>query len=201
LAFTSAASVNITATDDINLNADTLDLTGVTTVDFTGTTVNGLPSYNNSGIAYQLGYSAHDAVSIANGPFSVNGTDIVVSLTAGNNAQGTRINISGVTSGTSAGTGPIYVERRVNGGSWLTWSAFIVKGADDHFNHSFVDFYNTAGTQEDVSAGDTVEYRLSNGTNNGAFSSNVSGNVNFELFWGFQFTATEVPLSYSLIQP
>jgi hypothetical protein len=156
---------------------------------------------NNGGVAYQLGYSAHDAVSIANGPFSVNGTDIVVSLTASNNAQGTRINISGVTTGTSAGTGPIYVERRVNGGSWLTWSAFIVKGADDHFNHSFVDFYDTGGTQEDVSTGDTVEYRLSNGTNNGTFSSNVSGNVDFELFWGFQFTATEIPLSYGLIQP
>lgn len=192
----------------VGLSADIFDFGTGNIVDlqgnsvlFDGATVTGLPTPNNSGIAYQLGYSAHDAVSIADGVFSVNAVDMVVSLTASNNAQGVRIDISGVTTGTSAGTGPIYVERRVNGGGWLTWSAFIVKGADDHFNHSFVDFYDTGGTGNDVVAEDTVEYRLSNGTTNSSFSSQVSGPVEFELFWGFNFTATEVPLSYTLIQP
>ena len=27
------------------------------------------------------------------------------------------------------------------------------------------------------------------------------GDVDFELFFGFQFTATEIPVSYSLTQP
>jgi hypothetical protein len=189
----SAASVNITAVDDINFTA--------TTVDFTGTTVTGLPTANNGGVAYQYGYSAHDAVSTAGNDFSVNSTTMTVSVTATNLAQGARIDISGITSNTSAGTGLIYVQRRVNTGSWSVWNAFIVSGAGDHFSHSFVDFYDTGGTQFDVSAGDTVEYKLTNGTDNSSYNGNSSGAVDFELFFGFQFTATEIPVSYSLTQP
>jgi hypothetical protein len=155
---------------------------------------------NNSGVAYQFGYSAFDAVSVPDGVFSVNGTDIVVSMTASTNAQGTRIDISGITTATSAGTGLIYIERRINSGAWLTWNAFAVYGASDHFSHSFIDFYDTDGLF-DITTGDTVQYRIINGTSNSNFGSNVSGNINFQLFFGFQFTATEIPLSYGLIQP
>ena len=195
-------------TSQVGVSADVFDFGDGKTIDmqnsdilFSGSTVIGFPTPNNNGIVYQLGYSAHDAVSLADGDFSVNSVDMVLSLTAGNLAQGVRIDISGVTTGTSAGTGPIYIQRRVNGGSWLTWNAFIVNGADDHFSHSFVDFYDTGGTDNDIAVGDTVEYKLTNGTTNVNFASQVSGAVDFELFWGFNFTATEVPLSYSLIQP
>jgi len=170
-------------------------------VDFDGATVTGLPTANNGGVAYQYGYSAHDAVSTAGSDFSVNSTTMSVSLTATNLAQGARIDISGITSNTSAGTGLIYVQRRVNTGSWTVWNAFVVSGGGDHVSHSFVDFYDTGGTTFDVSAGDTVEYKLTNGTDNSNYNGNSSGAVDFELFFGFQFTATEIPVSYSLTQP
>lgn len=156
---------------------------------------------NNAGIAYQYGYGAYDAVSLAGGDFSVNGTDMIVSLTASANAQGARIDISGVTTGGSAGVGLIYIMRRVNSDPWLVWNAFPVNGSDHHFSHSFVDFYNTDGSTFDINATDTVEYKLTNGTDNTNFVSYNTAAVDFELFWGFNFTATEVPLSYYLIQP
>jgi hypothetical protein len=202
ISIASAGGVNINnnGIGTINIGHSTNQTNFAGTVDFNSATVNGLPSYNNGGIVYQLGYSAHDAVSVADGDFSVNSVDMIVSLTAGSHAQGVRIDVSGVTSSTSTGAGPIYIQRRVNGGSWLTWNAFIVKGTEDHFSHSFVDFYDTGGTGNDIAAGDTVEYKLTNGTSNPNFNGTESG-VDFELFWGFNFTATEVPLSYSLTQP
>jgi len=161
--------------------------------------ISGLP--NNTGVAYQYGYSAHDAESTAGSDFTVNSVTTTISLTASANAQGARIDISGITTNSSAGTGLIYIQRRVNTGSWSVWNAFVVDGAGDHFSHSFVDFYDTGGATFDVSAGDTVEYKLTNGTNNTNYNGNSSGDVDFELFFGFQFTATEIPVSYSLTQP
>jgi hypothetical protein len=155
---------------------------------------------NNGGVAYQFGYSAFDAIGVTGDVFTIDGTEIVISLTASNNAQGARIDISGITTATSAGTGIIYIERRINSGAWITWSGFAVYGASNHFSHSFIDFYDTDGSN-DVTAGDTVQYRIQNGTTFAGFASNVPGNVEFELFFGFQFTATEIPVSYGLIQP
>jgi len=180
-------------------DGDGVDFNGP--VDFSDATITGLLTANNSGVAYQYGYSAYDAVSTAGGDFSVNSTSMSVSLTATNLAQGARIDISGITSNTSAGTGLIYIQRRVNTGSWNVWNAFVVDGAGDHFSHSFVDFYDTGGTTFDISAGDTVEYKLSNATENSSYNGNSAGAVDFELFFGFQFTATEIPVSYSLTQP
>ena len=192
---------NTANSTDVEIKGNILLASGLT-FDFNNATVSNFKVGNNSGIAYQFGYSAHDAVSTAGNDFSINSSTVILSHVAtSNSVQGARIDVSGVTSNTSAGSGLIYIQRRVNSGSWNVWSSFVVDGAGDHFNHSFVDFYDTGGTSVDVAAGDTVEYKLTNGTDNSNYSGNSSGTVDFELFFGFQFTATELPLSYSLIQP
>lgn len=188
-------------TNTPTIPADVGDLTDTTNLLFSGNYGDLTGKPNNNGVAYQYGYSAHDAVSTAGNDFTVDGVTMSVSLTASANAQGARINISGITTNSSAGTGLIYVQRRVNTGSWNVWNSFVVDGAGDHISHSFVDFYDTGGTSLDANTGDTVEYKLTNGTNDSNYNGNSSAAVDFELFFGFQFTATEIPVSYSLTQP
>ena len=191
---TANGSVETTFTGDIDFIAGA-------TVDFANATISNFSHTNSGGVAYQYGYSAHDAVSTAGSDFAIDSTTVTMAMTATTNGQGARIDISGITTNASAGTGLIFIQRRVNAGSWTVWNSFVVAGAGDHFSHSFVDFYNTGGSTFDVAPDDVVEYKLTNGTDNTNYGNNVSGAVDFELFFGFQFTATEIPLNYTLTQP